>query len=337
MNHLMQRNDLLKLGQIVRGVRVAAVALMVMGMAGPSVAQDYPSKPIRLVLPYPPGGGTDIVARLLASKIQQQLGQPVMVENKPGASTVIGTDAVAKAPADGYTIGLVTDSHVLNPLFMAKLPYDAFKDFQPVSQLTFVPLMLVANPKLNVKSVSDFVTLARSRPGKLSYASIGEGTPHHIAMEWLKLMAKIDPLHVPYKGVGPALNDVVGGQVDVMFTGTSTAKPFIDTGRLVPLAISSAKRQPSFPDIPAVSEAGVSGYEFVTWYGIVAPAGTPAQITTRLSEEISTAMAQPDVRDRLVSLGVVPATSTPVEFGDFLRREKEKFERIIKTTGIKLE
>lgn len=296
---------------------------------------NYPNKPIRLIVPYPPGGGTDIVARLVAAKMQQKFGQPVLVENKAGASTVIGTESIAKAAPDGYTIGLITDSHVLNPYFLPKLPYDSEKDFQPVSQLANITLMLVANPSLKVRSLKELIALAKSKPGKLTYASIGKGTPHHIAMEWLKSLAKIDLLHVPYRGVAPALTDLVGGQVDVMFTGTSSAKPFIDNKKLVPLAVSSSNPQDAFPDVPPVAEAGLPSYDLVTWYGVVAPVGTPPKIVTRLNRAIADALSQQDVKERLTSLGVAGAASSPEQFSKFMKQESTKFARIIKDTGIK--
>lgn len=325
-------NVLRRIGGAMLACLMGAAA---MGFASPASAQSYPNKPIRLIVPYPPGGGTDIVARLVAAKMQQKFGQPVLVENKAGASTVIGTESVAKAAPDGYTIGLITDSHVLNPYFLPNLPYDSAKDFQPVSQLAFITLMLVANPSLKVGSLQELIALAKAKPGKLTYASIGKGTPHHMAMEWLKSMAGIDLLHVPYRGVAPALTDLVGGQVDVMFTGTSSAKPFVDNKKLVPLAVSSAKRQEAFPDIPSVAEAGLPGYDLVTWYGVVAPAGTPPEIVSRLNSGIADALNQQDVKERLVTLGVAGAASTPEEFSNFMKHESEKFARIIKDTGLK--
>ena len=259
------------------------VAAACSAAAPAALAQAYPSKSIRLVVPYPPGGGTDIVARLLAQKLSASLGQQVLVDNKPGASTIIGTDLVAKAAADGYTVGLITDSHAINPTFFPKLPYDSVKDFGPVSQLVFVPLMMVAHPSLNVKTLRDFVALAKSQPGRINYASIGNGTPHHLSMEWLRALAGIDITHVPYKGVAPALTDLVGGQVQVMFTGTSSAAPYVKDGRLVPLAVSTGKRQPAFPDVPSVREV-LPDFDFVTWYGVVAPAGTPREAIRLLSK-----------------------------------------------------
>ncbi len=315
----------------------AVVSTLAAGFAPGAQAQSYPAKPIRFIVPYPAGGGTDIVARLVAAKMTLSMGQPVVVDNKPGASTVIGTDMVAKAPADGYTFGLVTDSHAANPTFFPKLPYDSVKDFEPLTQLVFVPLVLVANPALNVKTVPELIAAAKAKPGKINYASIGNGSPHQIAMEWLKSMAGISMTHIPYKGVAPALTDLVAGQVDVMFTGTSSASPYVKAGRLNALAVSSAKRQPAFPETPSVAEAGLREFDFMTWYGTVAPAGTPRNIVMRLNQEISAALNQPDVKEKLAGLGVVGAPSTPEAFSAFIKTEAQKLEKIVKVTGVKAE
>jgi tripartite-type tricarboxylate transporter receptor subunit TctC len=305
--------------------------------ASGALAQAYPSKSIRFIVPYPPGGGTDIVARLVAAKMTAAMGQPVIVDNKPGASTIIGTELLAKSLPDGYTIGLITDSHAINQVFFPKLPYDSIKDFEPVTQLVFVPLVLVAHPSLNVKSVQELVAAAKAKPGKINYASIGNGTPHQISMEWLKSMAGISMTHIPYKGVAPALTDLVAGQVDVMFTGTSSALPYVKAGRLNALAVSSAKRQPSFPDSPSVAESGLPDFDFMTWYGVAMPAGTPAAIIQRINQEIASALSQPDVKERLAALGVVGAPSSPVDFSAFIKSESVKLARIVKTTGVKPE
>ena len=305
--------------------------------AGGVLAQSYPSKAIRFIVPYPPGGGSDIVARLLAAKMTTSLGQPVIVDNKPGASTIIGTEMLAKAPPDGYTIGMITDSHAINQLFFPKLPYDSIKDFEPITQLVFVPLVLVAHPSLNVKNVQELIVAAKTKPGKINYASIGNGTPHQISMEWLKSMGGISMTHIPYKGVAPALTDLVAGQVDIMFTGTSSALPYVKAGRLNALAVSSARRQPSFPDTPSVAESGLPEFDFMTWYGLAMPAGTPAAITQRINQEIASALSQPDVKERLAALGVVGAPSSPADFSAFIKSESVKLARIVKTTGVKPE
>lgn len=299
-------------------------------------AQAWPAKSLRLVVPYPPGGGTDIVARLLAQKLSSSLGQQVLVDNKPGASTIIGTDLVAKAPPDGYTIGLITDSHAINPTFFPKLPYDSVKDFAPISQLVFVPLMMVAHPSLNVKTLRDFIALAKAQPGRINYASIGSGTPHQLSMEWLRSLAGIDITHIPYKGVAPALTDLVGGQVQVMFTGTSSAAPYVKDGRLVPLGVSTGKRQPAFPDVPAVREV-LPDFDFVTWYGVVAPAGTPRDAIRLLSREIGAALALPDVKERLSGMGVEGTGSTPEEFASFVSAQATHLQKLVRLTGVKPE
>lgn len=296
----------------------------------------YPNKPIRFIVPYPPGGGTDIVARLLAQKMIASMGQQVIVDNKPGASTIIGTEMLAKAAPDGYTIGMVTDSHAINPTFFPKLPYDSINDFVPITQLVFVPLVMVAHPSLGVKTVPELVALAKQRPGKINFASIGNGSPHHLSMEWFRSMTGISMTHIPYKGVAPALADLVAGQVDVMFTGTSSAAPYARQGRLVPIAVSSAKRQPAFPDTPSVAESpGLGEFDFMTWYGLAAPGGTPREIVMRIQREVAAALNQPDVRERLNSLGVVGAPSMPEEFAAFMRKEAVSLARLIRQTGVK--
>lgn len=313
---------------------LAAAAL---GLTLPTVrAQAWPSRPIRFIVPYPPGGGTDIVARMLAQKMTQSLGQPVVVENKPGASTIIGTDLMAKAPADGHTFALITDSHAINPTFFPNLPYDSLKDFAFISQLVYTPLMMVAHPSLKAKNLRDFIALAKSQPGRINYASIGNGTPHHLSMEWFRSMAGVELTHVPYKGVAPALADVVAGHAQVMFTGTSSAAPYVADGRLIALGVSSAKRQPAFPDVPSVSEV-LPQFDFMTWYGTAAPGNTPPEIVQRLSREIANALAMPDVKDRLAKLGVEGAPSSPEAFRTFMSQQIEVLRKMVQVTGVKAE
>nr|WP_315594206.1 tripartite tricarboxylate transporter substrate binding protein [uncultured Cupriavidus sp.] len=320
-----------------RKVLGAVALLLALGLPmGSATAEgNYPSKPIRLIVPYPPGGGTDIVARLLAQKLSQSMGQQVIVDNKGGASTIIGTDQVAKAAPDGYTIGLITDSHAINASFFPKLPYDSANGFAPISQLVSVPLVMVATPSANIRSLGDCIALAKAKPGVLNYASIGNGTPHQLAMEWIKSLARIDVNHVPYKGVAPALADLMAGQVQLMFTGTSTAAPYVKQGRVVPLAVTSAKRQASFPTVPTVAEAGLPKFEFMSWYGIVAPAGTPREAVQRLAREIKVVLSEPEIKERLEALGVVASPSSPEEFRSFLRKETEKMAKLVNMTGVK--
>lgn len=322
--------------EISRRNVLAAAALGIALPAAHAQSAAWPARPIRFIVPYPPGGGTDIVARMLAQKMTQSLGQPVVVENKPGASTIIGTDMLAKAPADGYTFGLITDSHAINSTFFPTLPYDSLKDFAFVSQLVYTPLMMVAHPSVKAKNLSEFIALAKSQPGKINYASIGNGTPHHLSMEWFRSMAKIDLTHIPYKGVAPALADVVAGHAQVMFTGTSSAAPYVADGRLIALGVSSAKRQTAFPNVPAVAEV-LPEFDFMTWYGTTAPAGTPPAIVQRLSKEIGAALAMPDVKERLAKLGVEGAASTPEAFASFVRQQTDSLGKMVKTTGVKAE
>ena len=319
-------------GFIARCVGLIAGMLLI----GAAAAQSYPNKPIRFIVPYPAGGGTDIVARMIAPKMAQALGQPVVVDNRPGASTIIGTEMLAKAAPDGYTIGMITDSHAMNPSFFKTLPYDSQKDFQPITRLVFVPLMLIAHPSLQVKSIQELLATPKAREGKINYASIGNGTPHYLAMEWFKSLTKLDATHVPYKGVAPAVTDVVGGQVDMMFTGMSSALPHVKTGKVVALGVSSAQRQPAAAEIPAVAEApGLSSFDFMTWYGLAAPAGTPPDVIARLNAEVTKALNEPDVKERLAGLGVVGSPTSPAEFAAFMTAEARKVGEIIKVTGAK--
>ncbi len=318
-------------------ILLCAASTSTLLFCGTAQAEQWPTKPIRLVVPYPPGGGTDIIARLLASDLTQKLGQTVIVENKSGASTIIGTNFVSKAEPDGYTIGLVTDSFVINPKFMKELPYDSLKDFAPISQLVRLPFVLLSAPKLGVNNVAELVAKAKAHPGAINYASIGNGTPHYLAMEWFKHVADVDLTHVPYTGVGPALNGLVGQQVEVMFTGLSTGMPYVNDGRLKALAVASAQRAKTAPNAPTVAESGYAGFEFVPWYGLVAPKGTPPKIVAQLSQAVKEVLDDPKNQARLDTLGVEPATSTPQEFGTFLTEISRKYEEIIEKTGAKAE
>ena len=318
--------------RLFRGGLLAVLSCLAPTMA--AWAQAYPAKAIRFIVPYPPGGGTDIVARMIAPRMAQGLGQTVVIDNKPGASTVLGSDLLAKSAPDGYTIGLYT---TFDPVFFPKLPFDAFKDFEPITQLVALPFMLVARPSLNVKTVGELVALAKANPGKLNFASIGNGTPHQIAMEWLKSMAGIDMTHIPYKGVAPAVADLVAGQVDVMFTGTSSAAPHVKAGKLVALAVSSAKRQASFPTTPTVAESGYPEFDFITWYGLAAPAGTPRDIVMRINQEVAAALNEPETKQRLLGMGVISTPTSPAEFTAFVHSEARKLNNIIRTSGVKPE
>ena len=315
-----------------------ACFVALLALAAPAGAQTaYPQKPIRMVVPFPPGGGTDILARLFGQKMSETLGQQVIIDNRGGAGGTIGTDIAAKAPPDGYTLILVSGSHAINPGLYPKLPYDSVNDFAPITQLATSPGILVVNPSLPVKSVKDLIALARAKPGQINYASAGSGTPPHLAGELFKVMAKIDMVHVPYKGNAPAFTDVIGGQVSLIFPTMPSAMPFIKSGRLRPIAVTSAKRSPAAPDIPTIAESGLPGYEATSWYGILAPARTPREIVARLHEVLVSIIGSPDMKDKLAAQGLDPVGNTPQQFAAVIKSEISKWAKVVKASGAKPE
>ena len=296
----------------------------------------YPDKPIRLVVPYPPGGFTDILGRQLATQLQTRLGQNVIVDNKGGGGSTIGSAMVARAPADGYTLLLVAPDLAINESLMAtRLSYDARKDFSPVIRAAWSPMVLVTHPSVPAKNVSEFLALAKARPGKINFASGGIGTGAHLALELFKTRAGVDLTHVPYKGNGPATSDLLGGQVSAMFLQYAVAKPHVAGGKLVMLATPSGKRSQAIPEVPTIAESGLPGFDVEPWFGIVAPAGTPAAIVNRLNAEIAKIMQQNDVKDMLASVGAAPSISTPQEFGKFIDSEISRWAEVVKTSGAK--
>ncbi|MGO4393948.1 tripartite tricarboxylate transporter substrate binding protein [Variovorax sp. M-6] len=313
---------------------VLAVAASLLAPAA-ALAQAYPEKPIRMVLPFPPGGVTDILARALAEKLSPRLGQPVIVDNKPGAGTVLASDFVARAPADGYTLLLAASSLGTAPLLYDKVGYDAIKSFAPVTQVASVVHVLVVNQELPVKSVAELVAYAKQNPGKLNYASTGTGTSTHLEGELFKSMAKAYMVHIPYKGSGPALTDVVGGQVSVMIDALGSSGPFIKSGKLRALAVTTAKRSQSIPDLPTVAESGLPGYEAMPWLGLMAPAGTPQPVIDRLHREIVEVLKEPELRERFKGWGLDIIGNTPAEFASFLRRDIDQWARVISSAKIK--
>jgi tripartite-type tricarboxylate transporter receptor subunit TctC len=315
----------------------ACLAVALVGMTAAHAQPTYPQKPIRLVVPFPPGGGTDILARLFGQKLSETLGQPIIIDNRGGAGGTIGTDIAAKAPSDGYTLILVSGSHAINPGLYQKLPYDSVNDFAPITQIATSPGILVVNPSLPVKSVKDLIALARAKPGQINYASAGSGTPPHLAGELFKVMAKIDMVHVPYKGNAPAFTDVIGGQVSLIFPTMPYAMPFIKFGKLRPIAVTSAKRSPAAPDIPTIAESGLPGYEATSWYGILAPARTPPQIVTRLHEVLVSVIGAPDMKDKLAAQGLDPVGNTPQQFAAVIKSEIAKWAKVVKASGAKPE
>jgi tripartite-type tricarboxylate transporter receptor subunit TctC len=298
-------------------------------------AQAYPSKPIRFVIPFAPGGSTDIIGRVIAEKLSLGLGQPVVVENRPGAGGSVGSDTVAKAAPDGYTILMVPGAHTINASLYQKLPYDTLRDFEPVIQIASVATMIVVHPSVPVKSVGELIELAKARRGELNYGSAGSGTVTHMTAELFKLMAGVDITHVPYKGSSQALKDLLGGQVQVMFANFPGTLQQVQAGRLRVIAVNGARRSPLLPGTPTVAESGIPGFEANTWYGILAPAGTPKAVVARLNSEVTKALDAPEVRDFLSKEGGEVVGGTSEEFAAFIRADIVKWARVIKQAGVR--
>lgn len=317
--------------------RPYALAAIFFALTSLAQAQSYPSKPLRLIVPYPPGGGTDIVARAVAQKLFENTGQPMVIENKPGASELIGTDALAKSAPDGYTMGLVTNTFSINESLQHKLPYKGMNDFIPVTMLVATPFAIVVNPSVPAQTLQELVALARSKPGSLNYASLGPGSIHQMSMEWFKHLARVDIVAIPYKGLAAALTAGIAGEVQVVITGLTAGLTHIKSGKLRALAVTTAKRTPAAPDIPAVAEVGFPDYGVMTWYGILLPAGTPPDIVAKLGTELTKALNAPEVKDRFKTIGVDTAPMSPTAFADFLRSDIQLWARIVKLTGAKPE
>lgn len=317
-------------------VAVAAAALM--GFASCGFAETYPSRPVRMIVPFPPGGSTDIMARVVAAKLTEKLGQQVIVDNRGGAGGTIGMNIAAKAAPDGYTLMMSTSiTHTVGVSLYNKLPYNVLTDFAPITLAASVPLLLVVNPAVPAKSVKELIALAKAKPGQLNYASPGNGTSGHLAAEMFKSMAGVDIVHVPYKGGGPAIVDVIGGQVQMLILSAVATLPQVKTGKLKALALTSLTRSADLPDIPTVSESGLPGYEVVLWYGTFAPAKTPAAIITRLNKEVVSIMQSPDMRERLAKEGGRPVGNTPEEFQEIVKADVAKWAKVVKEAGIKVE
>ena len=311
---------------------VAALAIFVGSAHGADTG--YPNKPIRLVVPFPAGGTTDVMGRLIGQQLSVRLGQQFVIDNRPGAGGSIGTDIVAKAPADGYTLllgGVATQS--INPSLYARLPYDAVKDFAAVSLLATLPNVLVVNPSLPVRSVQELVALAKAKPGTLTFASGGNGTTHHLSGELFKRMAGVDMTHVPYKGNAPAIADVLGGQVSMMFDNIGNSLPHIKAGKLRALAVTGAVRAPVLPSLPTLSELGFTGFNITSWFGLFAPAGTPQPILERLNIEVNRALHDKQVRELLAGEGIEAQGNTPEQFRVFLQAEAVRWAKLVKESG----
>jgi tripartite-type tricarboxylate transporter receptor subunit TctC len=316
--------------------KAAALAVILCAFASVAFAQAYPTRPIRMLVTYPAGGGADLMARLVAPHMSEVLGQPVVVENKGGASGQIAADIVAKSAPDGYTIMLDASSYAVNPSLYGKLPYDGINAFAPVSVVALFPNVLVVTPSFPAKSVADLVAQAKAKPGSISFASSGNGSAQHLAGELFRQKAGIDMVHVPYKGGGPALNDVIGGQVPVFFGNMASTLPHVKSGRLRALAVTGAKRSPALPDAPAINES-LPGYEVYEWNAIFVPAGTPPAIVAKLSDAITRALQSPDVKERVASLGGEIPGYGPAESERFVRAQAKLWGQVVRDAHIKVE
>ena len=315
-----------------RIVWTAAALFISFPLAAP--AQEYPAKPLRLVVPWPAGGVTDVVARIVGEKLAGVLGKPIVIDNKSGASGFIGTEFVAKAAPDGYTLLLVTSStHAISPNLFRKVPYDSVKDFEHIGQVTVAPTILVVPPALPVKSVAEFVALAKSKPGELNYATYGTGSSAHLAAELFMQVTGITATHIPYKGAAPAVADLMGGHVSMFFDSIPSSLPHVRTGKLKALAVTGLKRTPAAPEIPTVAET-YPGFDFSVWQGFDAPAGTPKAIVDRLNADLVKVMAMPDLREKLLNLGADPVSGTPQQFAEHIARERDKWAAVVKRAGI---
>jgi tripartite-type tricarboxylate transporter receptor subunit TctC len=308
----------------------------------PSATTAYPNRPIRFVVPYPPGGPLDQIARALAEKLREPLGQPLIVENKAGAGGNIGADLVAKSPPDGYTLVMgAVATHAINPALYAKMPYDANRDFAPITRVAIVPNVVVINTqtaeRLNIRSLEDLTRYARKNPGRLNYGSGGNGSAGHLAGELYKTMGQLSMVHIPYNGAAPAQIGLLSGQTDLMFDNLASAAPQIKAGKLIALAVTSAKRSPALPDVRTVAEAGLPNFDISTWFGVFAPGGTPTPVVNRLFEDYSKVLQEPDMKERLAKLGAEPAAMRPEAFAAFLLTEQKKYALIVQTSGAKID
>ncbi len=316
----------------------AALLALAMIAGGPAQAQaPWPGKPVRIIVPYPPGGSVDPVARMIAQKLTDMWGQQVIVDNRPGASTIIGTDALAKSPPDGYTFLITASTHVSNPLLFANLPYDSFKDFAPVATLYKADFVLVVNPSIKANSLQEFIAEAKAKPNQISYASAGAGNANHMAGELFSIMTGTKMLHVPYKGGGPLLTDLLSNQVQLYFAVPITVIPYLQSGKLKALATTSEARLPLMPGVPTFAEAGLPGFGMKSWLGVLAPAATPKEIVHKASEDIARVLAMPDVREKLQSQGQTPYISTPEQFATIMKDDMAEFARVIKAANIRID
>lgn len=317
---------------------LAAALLAAAAVSSARAADAYPSRPIRFIIPFPPGGGNDILGRAFAERMGERMGQPWVVDNRGGASTIIAAEIVARAPADGYTLFLGTNTTLaVVPALKEKIPYDPVGDFAPISLMSSSPYLLVVNPGFPAKTVKELVALAKAKPGSINYASPGHGTSNHLSFELFKSMAGIDLTHVPYKGTSLMMTELMGGQVPVMFASTAAVRPHVRSGRMRALGISTAKRSPAMPEVVPIAEAGVPGFHTASWVGLIAPRGTPPAVIARLNRDIAAVVEGGDLKDKLASQGFVPDASTPQAFAAHIRVELVRFRKLVKAAGIRSE
>jgi tripartite-type tricarboxylate transporter receptor subunit TctC len=319
---------------LLRALGLACLGL-VLAQGFVRAQEAYPARPIRFILPFPPGGGTDILGRIISERLSASLGQPVVIENRGGAGGNVGAEAAAKSAPDGYTIVLVAPSLAISPSLYSKLNYDPVKDFAPVSLVATVPNVMITHPSVPARTLAEFIALAKTKPGRMNFGSGGNGTSNHLAGELFNIVAGVKLVHVPYKGVNLAMNDVLSGEVQLVVIGVPAASPHIKAGKLRALALIAPRRSPAIPEVPTVAEAGLPGFEVTTWYGVLAPAGTPRPIVTRLNAELVRIMHAPELKERLAALATDPATGTPEEFADYIKREIEKWGEVVRQAGLK--
>ena len=310
-----------------------AISLM-LAAAGPAIAQAYPNKPVKLVVPFPPGGGTDIVSRLIAQKLSEAWQQTVIVDNKPGANTLIGTEFVAKAPSDGYTLLMASPSHTINPSLYKNLRFDTQKEFSGAAIVAIGPLVLAVNPSVPAKNVRELIELAKAQPGKISYASAGTGSSTHLAGELFENLSGVDMMHVPYKGTAPAITDLIGGQVLATFSPLPGVLQHIRNGKLKALALTGAKRFAGMPELPTIAESGLSGYEVQQWWGIVVPSGTPKEVVKKINADVTKILESQSVRDQLAAIGAEPGNGSPEQFDSLIRNEIVQWRKLIESAKI---
>jgi tripartite-type tricarboxylate transporter receptor subunit TctC len=322
---------------LMRDISRVALLLVASLASGASPAQDYPTRPVRMVVPFSPGGSTDTLARIVGQKLTERSGQPVIIENRAGAGGHIGAEQVAKSAPDGYTLLLGGVPHAISASLYSKLPYDMARDLTAVAEVASFPSAIVLHPSLPANSVKELIALARTRPGRLSFGSAGIGSPNHLSLELFQAMAGVNMVHVPYKGSGQLVGDLLAGQVQLASMGLPVAVPHVQSGKLRAIAVTGAARSPLLPEVPTVSEAGLPGFEVTSWYGVFGPAGLPADIVAKLNSEIGSAVTAPEVKERLATLGAEPSVKAPDQFARYVRQEITKWAKVVKDSGAKAE